>query len=382
MCTRVGSRGFMNCTFKSVFYTGWSIASIAMYFPIVKAEVQSNLLQELKQAAPGDVSQEVSAPQISKALNLSFNRDDQIGLVDLSGINACKPETLSPAKTNFNWTNFGKTCYSKFEGEYFQNFDMNFRRGQSAQPVKFSQNINSKAVFKSGFSRFVSRSVNKIASQNDVLRPLVEGKLSIDFNLGELFSSKETKNFDSVKPKYVLQITDHQADKLSPRVASNSDIPLNSLKIPSYSAADFRPGMRNIIEEWPAQNTESPAVLQENESVSRRMARSLGIKSVPFSRFGLRVERRIDLGEDLAIKFVEGSELVFVELGRVMKKSSESWSWGAKLPYGRHSLNVLYSKLLPKPRTSYSFVLNDDNRADVSYNANDLSCAAGFTVQM
>ncbi len=372
----------MNCAFKSVFFTSWSIASIAMCFSTAKADVQSDLLQELKQVAPSQVSQEVSAPQASKALDLSFNRDDQIGLVDLSGVNACNPETLSPAKTNFNWTNFGKTCYSKFDAEYFQNFDMNFRRGQNAQPVKFNQNVNSKAVFKSGFSRFVSRSVNKIASQNAVLRPFVEGKISIDFSLGELFSSKETRNFDSAKPKYVLQITDHQTDKLGSRVASNADIPVNALKMPSYSAADFRPGMRNIVEEWPAQNSESPAVVQENESEGRRVARSLGIKSVPFSRFGFRVERRNDLGEDLAIKFAEGSELVFVELGRVMRKSSESLSWGAKLPFGRHSLNVLYSKLLPKPRTSYSFVLNDDNRADVSYNANDRSCAAGFTVQM
>ena len=358
---------------------GWALALI---LPAM-AQAQSHVIptDSLRQARPADFPEELRMPSWRNGLDLAFNHEDLKGMYTWRGFDTCQTTSAGPSMFSKNFANFGSDCFAKYRDDYYRNFATHYRNhnGTYLLPKYPWNGTRLSDISKSAGTRFASRTVTRAFRSSTFLSNLVEGKIAFDFSLDGIAEKLSSPPVSAdPRPSYQLRTERFSAsqDRLGAGLGVSGSAALASLgrDWSSGSAAQ-----REIVEVWPeSMGSKQPQVVQE-PGYGKRMAGRLGLPTVPFSKFGMRIERRPDANqEDIFLRFAESSDLVYAEFNQLLRGKTESIAYGYKIPYLRHSLNVRYANMQDKAVTTYTFLINDNNRADFVYNPNDRSYSAGF----
>lgn len=354
-----------------------------------QAQVQELPLEALKQTRPSDRPAELRLPSARAGLETAINHDDLRGLYNAHGFTACETSSPGPSMFSRNFSNFGGDCYAKQRAAFHVKFDKHYRDRTTKYltPKHAWDNPRFADIAKASQQRFITRNLQKFARGNAALSAIVEGKIAFDFTLDGMvnaLTSEEVQAEQDQRPRYELRLVRELPNEHDGRVAGLGAT--TGAAIAGVAVADpedpFALHRREIVEVWPLPEIKTPIVPApkvEGGGWGKRIARNAGLDVVPFTKFGVRMERRTTpTSENVFLRLGEASNLVYAELPEVLSGNVSTVAWGYRVPFHRNSLNVRYNTLNERAVTSYIYHINDRNRGEVSYNANTRAYAAAF----
>ena len=348
-----------------------------------KAAAADSLDSKLRMKRPSEIPASESNPRIGRALGMSYNKDDLTALYGAREFSVCETTSIGPSPFAKNFSNFGAECFKKRADRYYLNTDVVLRKNAKAsgRPEYKWAKTKPTDVFDSTSvgTRFVSRSVTEAANGNETVRNLLAGTLAFNFSLGGAWEAATVPSREAARPRYVLQVVQTRKEKPTRLVASAG---MSDMRYATRDEANFEVGTRSIVEEWdaptPVRNAE-PAV--RGQGYGARVSRTLGVAKTPFATYGARFDRRSTPKQEvIAARLAEGNDMVFVEMSNLLGRGE--LGWGYRIPYFRHSISVRYAKLGAPAVSSYGYLVNDNNRADLSYDTGKRSYAASFVSQL
>jgi hypothetical protein len=349
----------------------------------------SALSEKLMQKEPSAVPVQLRNPSVRRGLDLAMNRDDLKALYDAKGFGNCprlsSPHTLMGRADRLA----GADCYGRVAERFYINSDVTLRKNSKhlGRPSFAWHKTTSEEITSPVGTRVISRAATQAFGGNETIKNLVGGTIAFQFSLGATIDSFSENEKMEPRPRYVLKVAKtRRTPRSEVRVAALGDEAM--ALAPSLREVEFEVGERSLVEVWdepsapnPEASAKHPGVVQRVSRYGGRVARTLGVSSVPFSRFGFRFDRKpVGAGQTIAARVAEGNEIVYFEMTNVIGKGT--WGWGAKVPYFKHGVGVRYSETAPKAITAYTYKINDDNRAEVAYDSNTRAYSALFARQL
>lgn len=224
-------------------------------------------------------------------------------------------------------------------------------------------NLKTNALVKTASSRMAYRTASEVLSTNPTMKSIIEGKVSLDFSFSDIVETVRSERSEDARPQYVLEVTEKKI-----AVASGLRLLPTSGKVNTQEKTIVE---KRIVERWPtlAATNKAPSSQPTDASFGTRLAKKMGVATVPFTRYRLKVEKTAPgLGAEFSFRFEERNELAYADITQyVMKRNKDGISWGVRLPIKAHSVGVEYANLKAQPVTYYRYYINDETTTTLSY---------------
>jgi hypothetical protein len=314
--------------------------------PTAKAEetTAQQLAQELlRTKIPG--AQPKSQFSAISALNLAFRDADQRKLLDASGAGGCFTYNSRIEHLDAAGRMSGRSCHQRLETNYYTSGASTVASSSAALGLpNYKQNgITVDNLRKEVAERFTSRFTSETLGRNSFFKALLEGKLDLNFSMGELTNLLVPKPSSIIRPIYRLAVKYPEQQEDGVRLASLSPVSSGALsRTPSQNA--LQPSQlveRQIVEEWPTATPVESDVSEVSRGSSgpgQYLKRKLRLSAEPFSNFRLRIERgESKTAGGLQLKLYDASGIASADLTSLLSGNSDKVTWETRLPYGRHA---------------------------------------------
>jgi len=352
---------------------------------------------------PGGVGQH---PRVSDVLGKAFRNEDLHSLYGSGSFGVCETSSRIPSFFEKNYSNFAYSCMEEHKNRQAVLFDERFQSNPESQGYALSPlggGLQWTSISTAARERLLQRSINDLAHRNKTLADIIQGRISIDFGFGKLWTPQAQKaSQETPRPRYVVEL----------ETAPNTPAPLNKRKyiasvgrLPAGSVDDSQSPhwlsrkptrAKRVLRETfdpvaSAQSNEQTKTTaetsaQDGEDASafttvQYLTRRAGLQHIPFTKVNMRAERRVADGQNqFALRATESQELMFAEIPDIRSASTSNIVWGYRVPWKRHALNVTHNEASQERTTSYSYRVDDSNKTDVSYNHSSRAVSAGFVI--
>lgn len=352
---------------------------------------------------PAQVPEAGRNPSFTDVLSRAFTRDDLNQLYGAGGFSQCETSSRIPSFFEKNYSNFAASCLEQFRSRQAISFDERFRANPESEGVAVSPlggRIQWTNISAGARERLLKRSVQELANKNKTLGDILQGRISFDFGLTQIFSKNSSQIVQAPppRPRYVVEVIDPtpvRKQKNRSLVASIGRLPNGSLSKEglwfTQRPTRARRTLKETFEPAPAttaQTVESiiPANVgdaKDTESSLRYVSRLAGLSALPFSKINMRAERRLVDGQNsFALRAMESQELFYAEIPDVRRPKADALVWGYKIPWQRHALAVRIDEGAEEKVTSYSFKIDDSNKSEFNYNHKSNAISAGFVMSL
>jgi hypothetical protein len=349
----------------------------------------------------------VTTPKVTDVLGKAFRNEDLHSLYGAGSFSICETSSRVPSFFEKNYSNFAHACIEEHKSRQAVLFDERFQSDPSSQGYASSPlggRLQWTSISTAARERLLQRSINDLAQKNKTLADIIQGRISIDFGLGKLWSTgAQNKVVDAPRPRYVveLQSSPNPPASLNKRryIASVGPLPAGSLddsQSPHWLSRKPQRAKRVIRETFEpavaAQTAEQRNNSAENSTAAalevssayttvQYLSRMVGLQQIPFTKVNMRAERRVVEGRNqFALRATESQELMFAEFPDIRSASVSTMVWGYKIPWKRHALNVVHHEASQERTTSYSYKIDDSNKTDLNYNHSSRAVSAGIVI--
>ena len=344
-------------------------------------------------------------PRVTDVLGKAFNNDDLNALYGSGSFGNCETSSRVPSIFEKNYSNFVHSCLEEHKSKQAVLFDERFQSDPHTQGVATAPlggRVQWTKISAGARERLLQRSVNELAQKNKTLADIIQGRISIDFGLGQFWSSSNQHVAHTApRPRFVVEVDQQPTNirSLNKRkyVASLGQLPQGSIDGEAGSAhwLSNKPRrakriLRETFEPAPqiASTLNSQPELNSEENLSsdtvssmKYLSRLAGLQHIPFTKVNMRAERRVVDGKNqFALRAMESQELAFAEIPDTRNASASTLVWGYKIPWKQHALNVRFDESSQERTTSYSYKVDDSNKTDVSFNHKNNAVSAGFVM--
>ncbi|MEN9811048.1 MAG: hypothetical protein RLZZ488_2615 [Pseudomonadota bacterium] len=344
-------------------------------------------------------------PSIHDLLGRAFSRDDLNSLYGAGGFTHCETSSRIPSFFEKNYSNFAAECLNDLRSKNAITFDERFRANPESEgiaPSPLGGGLQWTSISAGARERLLQRSIHDLAQKNKTLADILQGRISFDFGLGQIFSddSSSAAKAEPARPRYVVEVSDpipENTNKKRTLLASIGKLPDGSVKKEGVWFAQKPLRTKRRLKETfePAASADSkeesivpvtahladPSASDSALSSIRYVTRMAGLSSLPFSKLNMRAERRLIEGRNqFALRATESQDLFFAELPDIRQASSSSLVWGYRVPWKQHSVAVRNDESTDEKVTTYSFRIDNSNKSEVNYNHKTNAVSAGFTM--
>lgn len=354
---------------------------------------------------PPQIPESNRNPSVTDILGRAFTREDLSGLYGAGGFGNCETSSRIPSFFEKNYSNFVASCLEEYKSRQAITFDERFRANPETEGIASSPiggRVQWTNISAGARERLLQRSINDLAKKNKTLSDILQGRISFDFGLGQVFSNnKETSvKVQDARPRYVVEVIDPIPEKNGKNrslVASIGKLPQGSVGKQGIWFAQKPSRARRTLKETfePASGANSAESLipanqpvvqtadapQDPVSTLRYVSRLAGLSNLPFTKMNMRAERRVvENRNQFALRATESQDLFFAELPDVRNPSASSLVWGYKIPWKQHAVAIRIDEGAQEKTTTYSYKIDDSNRSEVNYNHKTNAVSAGFAV--
>lgn len=349
----------------------------------------------------------VRNPHVTDVLGRAFNNDDLNVLYGSGSFGNCETSSRVPSMFEKNYSNFVHSCLEEHKSKQAVVFDERFQSAPHTQGIvaaPFGGRVQWTNISAGARERLLQRSVNELAQKNKTLADIIQGRISIDFGLGQLWSNSHQRvAHGEQRPRFVVEVSHQPTNvrglKKRKYVASLGQLPQGSIdgqggsvhwlsNKPQRAKRILRetfepvPQIESTINSQPEFNSEENLSSDSLSSI-KYLSRLAGLQQIPFTKVNMRAERRVVDGKNqFALRAMESQELAFAEIPDTRNASASTLVWGYKIPWKQHALNVRYDESAQERTTSYSYKVDDSNKTDLSFNHKNNAVLAGFVISL
>jgi hypothetical protein len=335
---------------------------------------------------------EESKPEISgkTAADIFLKPEDLSPILASRGI-SCQTSSIGHSPFSKNFSNFGGECFNNARYKYYETADVTLIQDQKSKLTpRHSWNVNSTEDLVAPVKqRVVVRGAQAVFKHHPVLSDLVSGRFQLAITPDTWWDDLTTSSKPAQRPRYIVL---EESVPASGRLL-NQGTKVASLGTPTidfvtqdaaHQDANVPKYRRRLIEEFsnPAPSQTSESLSDDTKSAEqssalqplsarKRIQRTLGVSTAPFSRFDLRFSRSSSStsgSEDLALRFSEGNGIVTVEFPTLLADSDTAY--GFNLPYQKHTFSVYFPDSEREAIRRYAYKVDTQNLVTVEHNPN------------
>ena len=349
----------------------------------------------------------------SSFLNFAYRNEDWTALYGAKEFSSCATSSVGYSAYSKNFSNFGADCFGAKTQNFFAKNDVNLASNPKSlgRPSFKWNSTNPDELVQPLPERLARRTAETVAQENSVLKSVVTGSFSFSLDTYSVADESSTTAQQDTKPKYVLFVTETRVKKenLSPVLMASSE-PGSAGLLTASAASDYEVVQkRELREVWSLPSNETnadkafdgwerdPLAAQSEANtktapqpkkrpISVQIQRQMGLGLVPFSKAQVKVSRSpINGKENLGLRFSEGNEIVFYQLGSMLGQADSSY--GIRVPVQEHAVAVVYTKKIAapkenKPVITYTWVTQPLLKIEASYDVNQDKYSVGYTAQL